>query len=45
MAAGTAGDVAGSYLAWAVGRWAAPAAVRRWGRYLSLTDGDIDRAE
>jgi membrane protein DedA with SNARE-associated domain len=45
IAAGTLGNVAGSYLAWAVGRWAGPAAVHRWGRHLRLTDHDIDRAE
>lgn len=42
---GTAGNVAGSYLAWAVGRWVGPAAVRRWGRHLRLADHDIDRAQ
>jgi len=45
VAAGTLGNVAGSYLAWGVGRWAGPAAVRRWGRHLRLADHDIDRAE
>ncbi len=41
---GTAGNVAGSYLAWAVGRYAGQAALHRWGRYLWLRDDDIDKA-
>jgi membrane protein DedA with SNARE-associated domain len=42
--AGVAGNVAGSYLAWAVGRYAGQAAVRRWGRYVGVREHDIDRA-
>jgi membrane protein DedA with SNARE-associated domain len=42
--AGTLGNVAGSYLAWAVGRYAGQAALHRWGRHLWLRDEDIARA-
>jgi membrane protein DedA with SNARE-associated domain len=42
--AGVAGNVAGSYIAWAVGRYAGQAALHRWGRRLWLNDDDIDRA-
>jgi membrane protein DedA with SNARE-associated domain len=45
VAAGVAGNLAGSYLAWGVGRYGGRAAWRRWGRYLLLRDDDIDRAE
>jgi membrane protein DedA with SNARE-associated domain len=42
--AGTAGNVAGSYLAWAVGRYGGQPALRRWGRRLRLREHDLDRA-
>jgi membrane protein DedA with SNARE-associated domain len=42
---GALGNVVGSYIAWAVGRYAGQAAWRRWGRYVLLTERDIDRAE
>lgn len=42
--AGTIGNVAGSYIAWAVGRYAGQGAMHRWGRYVWLKDEDIDRA-
>jgi membrane protein DedA with SNARE-associated domain len=42
--AGVLGNVAGSYISWAVGRYAGQAAVRRWGRLVGLRDHDIDRA-
>jgi membrane protein DedA with SNARE-associated domain len=42
--AGTLGNVAGSYLAWAVGRYAGQAALHRWGRHLWLRDEDIAKA-
>ena len=45
IAAGVAGNVAGSYLAWAAGRYGGQAALRRWGRYVWLSDDDIARAE
>jgi LPXTG-motif cell wall-anchored protein len=44
IAAGTLGNVAGSYVAWIVGRYAGPATLRRWGRYVWLNDKDLDRA-
>jgi membrane protein DedA with SNARE-associated domain len=44
IVAGTLGNVIGSYLAWAVGRYAGQAALHRWGRKLWLRDEDIDRA-
>ena len=44
IVAGVAGNVAGSYVAWAVGRYGGHAAVRRWGRYVGLREHDIDRA-
>ena len=44
IAAGAAGNVAGSYLAWAAGRYWGQAAVRRWGRRVRLREHDIDRA-
>jgi membrane protein DedA with SNARE-associated domain len=44
IVAGVAGNVAGSYVAWAVGRYWGQAAVRRWGRHVGLRERDIDRA-
>jgi membrane protein DedA with SNARE-associated domain len=44
VVAGVAGNVAGSYLAWAVGRYAGQAAVRRWGARVGIRDHEIDRA-
>jgi membrane protein DedA with SNARE-associated domain len=41
--AGVAGNVAGSYLAWAAGRYGGQAALRRWGHKLRL-EHDLDRA-
>jgi membrane protein DedA with SNARE-associated domain len=45
VTAGVAGNVAGSYLAWALGRYGGRSACRRFGRYLLLRDDDISRAE
>lgn len=45
IAVGVAGNVAGSYIAWGVGAYGGRAAWRRWGRYLLLRPGDIDRAD
>lgn len=45
VAAGVAGNVAGSYIAWAVGLYGGQRAWRRWGRYILLRPHDIDRAE
>jgi membrane protein DedA with SNARE-associated domain len=44
IAAGVAGNVVGSYLAWAAGRHWGQAALRRWGRRVRLREHDIDRA-
>ena len=44
VVAGVAGNVAGSYLAWAVGRYAGQAAVRRWGARVGIREHEIDRA-
>jgi len=45
IAIGVAGNVAGSYIAWGVGAYGGRAAWRRWGRYVLLRPGDIDRAD
>ena len=42
--AGTAGNVVGSYIAWAVGRYGGQPALRRWGRLLRIREHDLDRA-
>jgi membrane protein DedA with SNARE-associated domain len=42
--AGVAGNVAGSYVAWAVGRYGGQPALRRWGRRLRVRDHDLERA-
>lgn len=42
---GVLGNVIGSYLAWALGRYGGQAAWRRYGRYILLTEHDIDRAQ
>lgn len=42
---GALGNVAGSYVAWAVGRYAGQAAIHRWGRYVLLRDHDIELAQ
>ena len=44
IAAGVLGNVAGSYIAWAVGRYAGLTAVRRWGRRVGIREREIDRA-
>lgn len=44
VVAGVLGNVAGSYAAWAVGRYAGLAAVRRWGRRVGVRSHEIDRA-
>lgn len=45
IAAGTVGNVVGSYLAWAAGRYGGRPALHRWGRYVLLRPDDIDRAQ
>lgn len=44
IAVGTLGNLAGSYIAWGVGRAWGPGAVHRYGRYLWLRDADVARA-
>jgi membrane protein DedA with SNARE-associated domain len=44
IAAGVAGNVVGSYIAWAVGRYGGQPALQRWGHRLWLRDQDLDRA-
>ena len=44
IAAGVAGNVVGSYIAWAVGRYGGQAALRRWGGKVWLREHDLDRA-
>jgi membrane protein DedA with SNARE-associated domain len=41
---GVAGNVVGSYIAWAIGLYVGQAALRRWGRRIWLREHDIDRA-
>ncbi len=45
VVAGVAGNLAGSYVAWAVGWQGGRRAWQRWGRLLLLRSEDIDRAE
>jgi membrane protein DedA with SNARE-associated domain len=44
IVAGVAGNVAGSYLAWAAGRYGGQPALQRWGHRLWLREHDLDRA-
>jgi membrane protein DedA with SNARE-associated domain len=44
FAAGVLGNVAGSYLSWAVGKYAGQAAIRRWGRRVGIREHEIDKA-
>ena len=44
VAAGVLGSVAGSYVSWAVGRYAGQAAISRWGRRIGIREHEIDRA-
>ncbi len=45
VAAGVAGNLVGSYIAWGAGWYGGQAAWRRWGRYILLREDDIDRAQ
>ena len=45
IVAGTAGEVVGAYIAWAVGRAGGRPLVERYGRYVLLSPADLDRAE
>ncbi|MBO0802899.1 MAG: DedA family protein [Nocardiopsaceae bacterium] len=42
---GTLAELAGSYIAYAVGRAGGHPLVRRWGRYVLVTESDVARAE
>jgi membrane protein DedA with SNARE-associated domain len=42
--AGVLGSVAGSYLSWAVGKYAGQAAIGRWGRRVGIREQEIDKA-
>jgi membrane protein DedA with SNARE-associated domain len=44
FAAGVLGNVVGSYLAWAVGKYAGQAAIRRWGRRVGIREHEIDKS-
>ncbi|HEY4702371.1 MAG TPA: hypothetical protein VIH64_10805, partial [Streptosporangiaceae bacterium] len=44
IVAGVAGNVAGSYLAWAVGRYGGQAALQRWSGRVWLREHDIEVA-
>lgn len=44
VAAGVLGNVAGSYISWAVGKYAGRTAVHRWGRRVGVREHEIDRA-
>lgn len=44
IVAGVAGNVAGSYVAYAVGRYGGQAALLRWGRRIRIREHDLDRA-
>ncbi len=45
IAAGTVGNVIGSYAAWLAGRYGGRPALQRWGRYILLRPHHIERAE
>lgn len=42
--AGVLGNVAGSYISWAVGKYAGQAAISRWGRRVGIREHEIDKA-
>jgi membrane protein DedA with SNARE-associated domain len=42
---GTAAEMVGSYISYGVGRWGGHPLVRRWGRYVLITESDVARAE
>jgi membrane protein DedA with SNARE-associated domain len=42
--AGVAGNVVGSYIAWAAGRYGGQPALRRWGLRVRLSGDEVDRA-
>jgi membrane protein DedA with SNARE-associated domain len=42
--AGTIGATVGALIAYAIGAWGGRPLIERWGRYIGVTSGDIDRA-
>jgi membrane protein DedA with SNARE-associated domain len=42
---GTLAELVGSCISYGVGRWGGHPLVRRWGRYVLVTEGDVARAE
>jgi membrane protein DedA with SNARE-associated domain len=44
FAAGVLGNVAGSYISWALGKYAGQAAISRWGRRVGIREHEIDKA-
>jgi membrane protein DedA with SNARE-associated domain len=42
--AGVLGNVVGSYISWAVGKYAGQAAIGRWGRRVGIREHEIDKA-
>lgn len=45
IVAGVTGEIVGAYIAWVIGRTAGRTIVDRYGKYLLLTQHDLDRAE
>jgi membrane protein DedA with SNARE-associated domain len=43
--AGTLGATVGALVAYAIGAWGGRPLIQRWGRYLGITEADLDRAE
>jgi membrane protein DedA with SNARE-associated domain len=44
FAAGVLGNVAGSYIAWAVGKYVGLAPIKRWGRRVGIREHEVDKA-
>ena len=43
--AGTIGATVGALIAYGIGAWGGRPIIERWGRYLGITTGDLDRAD
>ena len=43
--AGTLGATVGALVAYAIGAWGGRPVIQRWGRYVGITEADLDRAE
>lgn len=43
--AGTVGATVGALVAYAIGAWGGRPVIQRWGRYVGITEVDLDRAE